>query len=113
MADQQPPSATKHDDGLRLQALDLVKYSLQPKIVQGITSITISAISKLKKKTRERGYNPQVSKKLYLSYVTDVLRSRRPPLRIESEVVNYIVTNRATREATLGKIILAIIQRGL
>ena len=69
---------TNHEAGTRLQALALVEAGMQPKIVEQFTGIHTSTISKLRKKARERGYDPAVSKKLLLKYVADGARSGRP-----------------------------------
>lgn len=109
------PTFVNYDDGLRLQALALVEYGIAPKIVEGITGIHKSTISRLKKKARERGYDPQVLKKLLLDYVTDAPRSGRPStitIEVETEVVEHVTQNRNTREQTLGEISLAIKDKG-
>ena len=68
-----------YDDGVRLQALALVEFGIAPKEVEAITGIHRSTISRLRKKARQRGYDPGVSKALKLEYVTDAPRSGRPP----------------------------------
>ena len=70
--------SVNHDDGTRLQALALAEAGIAVKIVTAITGISRSTISRLQKQARVRGYDPNQSKKLLLSYVTDNPRSGRP-----------------------------------
>ena len=109
------PHQITHDDGLRLQALALVEYGIAPKLVQGITDIHKSTISRLRKKARERGYNPEISKKLFLSYVTDGQYTGRPSsitVELETELIDHVTSNRNTREQTLGELSIAMQDKG-
>ena len=72
------PRGTNHDPGIRLQALALVEAGMEPKIVEAFTGVRRSTISRLRKKARERGYNPEISRKLLIEYVIDGARSGRP-----------------------------------
>ncbi len=55
----------------RLQALVLAEKNIAVKIVQTIIEVLVRSINALKKKTREREYDSQVSRVLKLEYVED------------------------------------------
>lgn len=57
--------------------------------------------SRLQKQARDRGYNPDNSKKLTLSYVSDAPRSGRPPIitpELESAILAAVRKDRYGRE---------------
>ena len=92
-----------HDNGTRLQALALAEAGIASKIVTAITEISRFTISRLQKQARIRGYDPEVSKKLLLSYVEDAPRSGRPPVitpQVEEAVIQAIRKDRDGREKT-------------
>jgi hypothetical protein len=54
----------------------------------------------LKKKTKERGYNPEVSKIILLSYIEDVPRSGKPFLGANlTKLVLSIITQNSTNRS--------------
>ena len=57
--------------GQRLQALSLIEHGISAKVVQAITEVSIQSISSLKRKARDRGYDPTVSRVLKVEYVQD------------------------------------------
>ena len=67
-----------HDDGIRLQALTMAEYGVPVAEITTITGVTKSTIYRLKKKARDRGYNPEISRALKLEYVTDNPHLGRP-----------------------------------
>ena len=95
--------SVNHDDGTRMQALALAEAGIAQKIITAITKIHRSTISRLKKQARDRGYDPLVSKKLFLSHVTDTHRSGRPPVitpEVESAIMEAIRRDRYGRKKT-------------
>jgi transposase len=89
--------------GQRLQALTLAEEGIAAKIVQSITEVSIRSISDLKKKTRSRGYDSQISRVLKLEYVTDASRSGRSfkiTSVIEAVIVENVQADRHEREKT-------------
>ena len=66
-----------------------------------ITSLSRRTIFDLKKKARERGYNPAQSRTLKIEYVEDASRSGRPKEVIEEkkqELLDYVRKNHENRE---------------
>ena len=107
---QSKPSAqsTNHDNGTRLQALALAEAGIPVKIITAMTEISRWTISRLQKQARDRGYDPNTSKKLLLLYVTDAPRSGRPKVvtsEIESVILAAVRKNRYDREKTLFMLI--------
>ena len=70
-----------NDDGVRLQALIMVECGMPLEEITCITGVTRSTIYRLKKKARERGYVPNISRALKLEQVTDNPLSRSPRKR--------------------------------
>ena len=102
---QSKPSAQSinHDDGTRLQALALAEAGIAVKIITAMTDISRWTISRLQKQARDRGYDPNTSKKLLLSYVTDAPRSGRPKAvtpEVESAIPAAVRKDRYGREKT-------------
>lgn len=71
------------------------------------------------KTAKERGYNPDKSKTLYLRYVEDAPRSGRPKKitpEVEEEVIKAISKNSKTRELSTRKIaniLSPLVKRGI
>jgi transposase len=85
----------------RLQALSLTEHEIATKIVQTITEVSVRSISDLKKKARQRGYDPLVSRVLIIEYVIDDHRSGRPPKvtpAVEQAILNNVRQDRNDRE---------------
>ena len=104
---QSKPSAQSinHDVGIRLQALALAEAGIPVKTITAMTEISRWTISRLQKQARDRGYDPNTSKKLLLSYVTDAPRSGRPKVatpEIENVILTAVRKNRYGREKTLS-----------
>ena len=102
---QSKPStqSISHDNNTRLQTLALAEAEIAIKIITAITKISRWTISRLQKQARDRGYSPNTSKKLLLSYVTDAPRSRRPKIvtpKIKSAILAAIRKARYDREKT-------------
>ena len=90
-----------HDNGIRLQALALTEAGIVNKIITAITEVSRFTINRLQKQARTRGYDPDISKKLLLSYVVDAPRSRRPPVvtpQLESVILTAVRKDRDGRE---------------
>ncbi|MCJ1359324.1 MAG: hypothetical protein MMC33_009325 [Icmadophila ericetorum] len=78
--------AEHHDTGARLQALALVEFGIPPHHVSHWTGISVGSIYRLKKKARQRGYDPKVSRLLKAEYVVDGKRTgRRKKVRPEAD----------------------------
>ena len=102
-ADMPNAQSINHDNGTRLQALALAEAGIAIKIVTAITEISRQTVSRLQKQARTRGYNPEASKKLLLSYVIDEPRSGRPAMitpQLETAVLASIRKDRDGREKT-------------
>ena len=78
-----------------MQASSLAQVGKTYEEIKEQTDIDKNGVIRLKKKTRERGWDPAVSTKLDVNYVTDAPRSGRP-LRItpakEVEIVEHVKT---------------------
>ena len=72
------PTSNHYPDGVRLQALTMAECGMPFDEITKVTGISRSTIFTLKKKARERGYNPKVSRILKIEYVTDVPKPGRP-----------------------------------
>ncbi len=97
------PQSVNHDDGTRLQALTLIEAGIAHQIITAVTDISRRTINRLQKKARDRGYDPQQSNKLFLSYVTDQPRSGRPAVvtpEVESAIITAVRKDRYGREKT-------------
>ena len=80
-----------HTIAARLQALTLVEHGVgidAAATASGMTSITVRC---LRKKARERGFDPEVSSVMKEEYFKDAPRSGRPP-KVTSEVEYDILT---------------------
>ena len=75
----------KHDIAVRIQALALAEEGITVKRIMEITNMSRRTIFNLKKKARERGYNPTQSRTLKLEYVEDAPRSGRPKVVTEEK----------------------------
>lgn len=98
---QSKPQSINHDDGTRLQALALAEAEIANKIITAITEISRFTINRFQKQARTRGYDPDISKKLLLSYVVDALRSERSPIitpQLESAILTAVRKDRDGRE---------------
>ena len=92
-----------HDPGTRLQALALIEAGIASKIMTAITEISRQTIKRLQNQARTRGYNPESSKQLLLSYVVDAPRSGRPRIatpELEQAVLDAVRKDRDGREKT-------------
>ena len=95
--------SVNHDDGIRLQALVLTEAGIAIKIVTAITEISRQTVGRLRKQARDREYQPDLSKKLLLSYVTDSPRSGRSSVitsELESAIIAAVRKDRYGREKT-------------
>lgn len=72
------PQSKNIDAGTRLQALALAEHGVPRHIITSLTSVTSPTIGRYQRQARDRGYNPDISHALLLSYVIDKPRSGRP-----------------------------------
>lgn len=72
------PQSKNIDAGTRLQALALAEHGVPRNIITSLTSVTSPTIGRYQRQARDRGYNPEISHALLLSYVVDKPRSGRP-----------------------------------
>ncbi|MCJ1480432.1 hypothetical protein MMC06_000587 [Schaereria dolodes] len=68
----------KYDIAVRVQALALAEVGVPIQIVCEITGLSRRSVYHLRKKARERGFDPQVSPTLKIEYVEDGPRPGRP-----------------------------------
>ena len=81
----------------------MAEAGIAVKIITAMTEISRWTISRLQKQARDRGYDPNTSKKLLLSYVTDAPRSGRPKVitpEVESAILAAVRKDRYGREKT-------------
>ena len=78
--------------GQKLQALSLIEHGITAKVVQAVIGVSTQSISYLKRKARDRGYDPTVSRILKVEYVEDACRSGRPP-KVTSKVEQAVLDN--------------------
>ena len=94
--------------GKKLQALSLIEHGIAAKVVQAVTGVSTQSISYLKRKARDRGYDPTISRILKVEYVQDAPRSGRPTKvtpEVEQAILNNVRHDRNGREkssAVLG-----------
>lgn len=72
------PQSKNIDAGTRLQALALAEHGVPRNIITSLTSVASPTIGRYQRQARDRGYNPDISHALLLSYVVDKPRSGRP-----------------------------------
>ncbi|KAI9776974.1 MAG: hypothetical protein M1839_009118 [Geoglossum umbratile] len=77
----------QHDLAVRIQALALVEEGVTVKRVMELTGLARATVYDLKRKTRQRGYDPAVSRVLKMEYVEDAPRSGRPKKNVISQGV--------------------------
>ena len=69
-----------------------VSWGIAVKVVQAVTGVSTQSISYIKRKARDRRYDPTVSRILNVEYVEDACRSGRPP-KVTSELEQAILDN--------------------
>jgi transposase len=97
----------KPDAGTRIQALTMLQNKTPIAKIIEATGYKERNIYRILKTAKERGYNPDKSKTLYLSYVEDAPRSGRPKKatpEVEEQVIKAISKNSTTRELSTQKI---------
>lgn len=72
------PQSKNIDTGTLLQALALAEHGVPRHIITSITSVTSPTIGRYQCQARDKGYNPEISHALLLSYVVDKPQGRRP-----------------------------------
>lgn len=77
--------SVNHTTAQRLQALALVEYGIPAKTVAKICEMSHQTVYAMKKKARQRGYDPDVSRVLKEEYVIDAPRSGQP-LKVARQV---------------------------
>jgi transposase len=71
-------SLKQHDIAVRIQALALAEEGIKVARITEITGLSRRTIFYLKKRARDRGYDPARSRVLKMEYVEDAPRSGRP-----------------------------------
>jgi transposase len=100
-----------HNVATRVQALALYEEGIAVKCIMEITGLSRSTIYDLRKKARERGYDPTVSHVILLKYVEDAPRSGRPRKATEEKtagLLDHVRKDRTGREKStqeLGELI--------
>jgi len=88
----------QHDVAVHIQALALVEEGISVNRVMQITGLARRTIFDLKKRARERGYNPTLSRALKMEYVEDAPRSGRPKVVTEEQRETLLAHVRSSRE---------------
>ena len=94
----------QHDLAVRIQALALVEEGIAVKRVTELTGLARATVYDLKKKARQRGYDPTISRILKMEYVEDAPRSGRPKLATEAnrnKVVEHVRTKGSQKHQNL------------
>lgn len=71
------PQTINHTVAARLQALTLAEHGVSKAIAGAKSGMSEQSVSRLMKKARSRGYNPEVSTVMKEEYVTDKPRPGR------------------------------------
>ena len=58
---------------------------MPPKDVANLVGVSQQSISRLRKKARERGYDPNIDRKILLKYVEDGPRTGRPKTAVDKK----------------------------
>jgi hypothetical protein len=80
------------DVGIHIQCLVLLEYGVPIDMVSFITKVHKASIYRFRRIAIERGYNPEKSKQILLSYLVDAPKSGRPTVCTQ-EVVDKVVAN--------------------
>ena len=92
-----------YDNATRAQALTLKVIGVSNAEIEAITGIQPRTLNALLRKAKERGYDPNISKKILNIYVKDSLRSRRLTKRtakLVKDVISQVIRDRYGREKT-------------
>src|SRR5690625_1241668 len=81
-----------HPIALRVQALALLTEGISQARVAEITQIPKSTLKSIKRRARERGFNPAVDPRIKDDFVKDAQRSGRPK-EITEETENRLIEN--------------------
>jgi transposase len=89
-----------HSNALRVQALTLLGLGWTYDQTSEYTGIPCSTLRNIKKRARERGWDPAVDKRIQDEYVADVKRSGRPLISEETkqQLIKNIRKDRNSRE---------------
>ena len=83
----------------RVQALTLAEEGKRYAEISSITGMSSSQITRLRRKARERGFDPSVSKQITVDHVQDAPRSGRPEVIDEEKEKKMLEIVRATHES--------------
>ena len=100
-----------YDDATRAQALTLKVMGVSNAEIEAITGIQPRTLNALLRKAKERGYDPNVSKKLLDIHVKDSPRSGRPTKRtaeLVENVISKVSRDRYGREKTCSQIAIEV-----
>ena len=96
------------DIGIRIQCLALFESGIPIDTIATMLHIEKAAIYRFRRTAKKRGYDPEKSKAILLSYLVDAPRSGRPTV-CTPEVINKVITNvtanvecRASSSSTIG-----------
>ena len=101
----------QNDIGTRIQALTLLENKFPIAQITEITGVSKSQVYSYRRTAIQRGYNPQVDKRLLISYVEDAPRSGRPVKateEVKKQLVEVVTKNSTTRQWSTQKIANAI-----
>jgi hypothetical protein len=80
------------DVGIRIQCLVLLEYGVPIDMVSFITKVHKASIYRFRRIAIARGYDPEKSKQILLSYLEDAPKSGRPTV-CTPEVVEKVIAN--------------------
>ena len=101
------PQGPHIDVGIRIQCLVLLEFGVPIDHVAAYTNVTKSSIYRFRRIAIQRGYDPNVSKRILLSYLEDAPKSGRPSVCTEEatkKVINFVTKSAAGRESTCTEI---------
>ena len=101
------PKSKNYTIADRVQALTLAEEGKPYAEISGITGISKSQITRLRKKARERGFDPSVSKQITMEHVQDAPRTGRPEVideEKEKKMLEIVQATDKSREMTVAEI---------
>ena len=91
------------DPATRAQALAIVQLGCPIEEIISTTGFDPSSITRIKKRAKDRGYDPEKDKKIIFVYVGDAAHASKPKRltpEVEQEVIEAISKNSTTRQFT-------------
>lgn len=80
-----PKRQAHHDLATKVQAYVLLQLNIPRPHITKFTGVSLATLNRIQKRVRERGYNPDVDKKLLDAYFTNESIPGRPKKRRDEE----------------------------